>query len=110
LEIDRKGAGGRAAGRACGDHDLPSAAAGARIEIGQEGLSELLSMFRIAAVDEDVFRAALLSPAPDFEDAVSAAAAQSAGFGPIVARSAKSFPGAAPRVVAPEIAAALLAG
>ncbi len=51
----------------------------------------LLEVFGIAAVSEDVLRGALALDWPDFEDAVTAAAARAAGCHAIVTRDPKGF-------------------
>ena len=73
-------------------------------------ISSLLQVFRVAAVDGNVLRDALQFEAQDFEDAVSAAAAQAAGCEAIVTRDPKGFRTAGLPVLTPEAAAPLLAG
>lgn len=72
-------------------------------------IAALLRVFAVAAVDGAVLRQALQFSWPDFEDSVTAAAAQSAGCDAIVTRDPRGFPGSPVRVLLPEVAAALLA-
>jgi predicted nucleic acid-binding protein len=74
----------------------------------QRIVHDLLKVFRIAPVDESVARAALRLGWADFEDAVTAAAAQAAGCEWIVTRDPRGFAGAPVDVLPPEAAAALL--
>ncbi len=69
----------------------------------------LLGAFGIARVDQAVLGQALQLGWPDFEDAVTAAAALAAGCDMIVTRDPRGFPHSPVRVVAPETAAALIA-
>jgi len=71
-------------------------------------LSAVLSAFRVAAVDHDVVQAALQLPVADFEDAVAAAAARSAGCECIVTRDPKGFRGSPVRSLTPEAVVPLL--
>ena len=71
-------------------------------------VSAMLRVFRVALVDTVVIQHALELPLPDFEDAVTAAAAQLAGCDYIVSRDPKGFRGSALRCVTPETAAPLL--
>ena len=71
-------------------------------------LSAVLSVFRVAAVDHDVVQQALQSPASDFEYAVAAAAARSAGCECIVTRAPKGFRGSPVRSLTPEAVVPLL--
>ncbi|MGA3039826.1 MAG: PIN domain-containing protein [Bryobacteraceae bacterium] len=75
----------------------------------KQALSMLLRVFGVAMVDEGVIRGAFELRAPDFEDSVTAAAAQLAGCELIVTRDPKGFRGASIRVLAPEAAAPILA-
>jgi predicted nucleic acid-binding protein len=65
-------------------------------------------VFGIASVDGPVLQEALGLPCPDFEDAVTAAAAKLAGCDVIVTRDPKGFRGAPVRALTPEEAAPLL--
>jgi predicted nucleic acid-binding protein len=62
----------------------------------------MLRMFRVAAVDGIVLEQALRLPLGDFEDAVTAAAAQVCGCDFIVTRDPKGFRGSPVRALAPE--------
>jgi hypothetical protein len=69
---------------------------------------DLVSVFRVAAVDQMVIRRAADLDWPDFEDAVSAACAASAKCDAIVTRDPAGFVGATLPVVDPAAALALL--
>jgi predicted nucleic acid-binding protein len=69
-------------------------------------MGQLLRLFAVAAVDQSVITAAIHVDANDFEDAVTAAAAQAAGCELLVTRDPKGFRGSHIRVVAPEQLAA----
>jgi predicted nucleic acid-binding protein len=62
----------------------------------------ILSVFAVAAVDDAVIREALQSSSPDFENAVTAAAARLAGCEYIVTRDPKGFRGSPVRCLTPE--------
>jgi predicted nucleic acid-binding protein len=68
----------------------------------------LLSVFGVAAIDRIVIQEALDLPCADFEDAVSAAAARSAGCDLIVTRDPKGFRGSRVAVLSPEAALPLI--
>ena len=68
----------------------------------------LLSVFEVAPVDEAVMRSALALGFPDFEDAVTAAAAQRARCAAIVTRNPRDFRKSPVRVLTPAEAAAWL--
>ena len=72
-------------------------------------VAAILRVFGIAAVDADVVRQALALPWPDFEDSVTASAADSAGCDAIVTRDPRGFPDSPVRVLTPEAARALWA-
>jgi predicted nucleic acid-binding protein len=72
-------------------------------------VSTILKVFRVAPVTGDVIQEALDMPAPDFEDAVTAAAARSSGCDLIVTRDPRGFRGSPVRVLTPETAVPLLA-
>jgi len=72
-------------------------------------LSRLLRVFAVAAVDQAAIQDARQSRAEDFEDAVSAAAARSAGCDWIVTRDPKGFASSKPPAVTPQAALALIA-
>jgi predicted nucleic acid-binding protein len=65
-------------------------------------IASLLSVFGVAAIDRIVIQEALDLPCADFEDAVSAAAAHSAGCDLIVTRDPKGFRGSRVAVLSPE--------
>lgn len=68
----------------------------------------LLRVFRVAAVDQAVIVEALSLPFADFEDAVTAAAAQAAGCDFIATRDPKGFRGSPVTALAPEAITPLL--
>jgi predicted nucleic acid-binding protein len=71
-------------------------------------ISAMLRVFGVATVDAAVIQVALELPLSDFEDAVTAAAAQFAGCDYIVTRDPKGFRGCEIRCLIPEAAAPLL--
>ncbi len=71
-------------------------------------VSAILRVFGVAAVDAAVLQEALELPWPDFEDAVTAAAARAAGCEFIVTRDPKGFRGSPVRSLTPEAATPLL--
>jgi predicted nucleic acid-binding protein len=73
-------------------------------------VSALLRVFGVAAVSGAVVQEALQSPLPDFEDAVTAAAARLAGCQCIVTRDPKGFRGSPVRSLTPEAIIPLLNG
>ena len=76
--------------------------------MARETTRELLSVFGVAAVDEQVVQAALALDWADFEDAVTAAAAHRSRCAAIVTRNPHDFKGSPVRVLAPAEAAAWL--
>jgi predicted nucleic acid-binding protein len=74
----------------------------------RQAVAAVLRVFDVATVDAQVLRAALNSPSRDFEDAVTAAAAQWAGCDYIVTRDPKGFRESPVPALTPESAAALL--
>ena len=72
-------------------------------------LSAILRVFGVAMVDERVILSALEMQSPDFEDSVTAAAAELAECDFIVTRDPKRFRGSPVQALAPEAAARLLA-
>lgn len=74
----------------------------------KRAIASLLSVFGVAAVDRAVIQEALDLPCADFEDAVSAAAAHSAGCDLIVTRDPKGFRGSRVAVLSPEAALPLI--
>jgi len=71
-------------------------------------VSSILRVFGVAGVDGAVVREALELALPDFEDAVTAAAARSAGCECIVTRHPKGFRGSPVRALTPEAVLPLL--
>jgi predicted nucleic acid-binding protein len=71
-------------------------------------ISEILRVFRVAAVDGSVIEEALRLSLADFEDAVTAAAARVSECNYIVTRDPKGFRGSPVRPLAPEAALPLL--
>lgn len=78
-------------------------AAGAKRAIGA-----ILRVFRVAAVNEAVIQEAMRLSLPDFEDAVTAAAAQESDCVYLVTRDPKGFRGSPVRHVTPETLTALI--
>jgi predicted nucleic acid-binding protein len=74
----------------------------------RQTISTVLRVFGVAVVDGRVIQLALELPLSDFEDAVTAAAAQFAGCDYIVTRDPKGFRGCGIRSLMPEAAAPLL--
>lgn len=73
-------------------------------------LASLIAVFGVAAVDEPVVRRAVALDWRDFEDAVSAAAAERSGCDAIVTRDPSGFRGCSLPVLSAETAVALLDG
>jgi len=71
-------------------------------------LASILRALTVAAVDESVIAEALQLPCPDFEDAVTAAAAWGAGCDCIVTRDPVGFRGSPVRTFTPEAVHPLL--
>jgi len=71
-------------------------------------ISSILAVFEIAAIDEVVIHEALQLSCPDFEDAVTAAAARMARCDYIVTREPKGFQSSPIRSLTPEGVAPLL--
>ena len=71
-------------------------------------ISAILTVFGVAAVDGAEVQEALQLPFSDFEDAVTAAAARSAGCECIVTRDPKGFRGSPVRSLTPEALLPLL--
>jgi predicted nucleic acid-binding protein len=76
--------------------------------VAAETTAALLSVFNVAPVDETVLGEALALDWPDFEDAVTAAAARRAKCHAIVTRHTADFARSPVRVLTPEQAAAWL--
>jgi len=87
-------------------HYLNAKAAGKKM--AAETTEALLSVFDVAGVDEAVLRSALSLDWKDFEDAVTAAAAQRARCSAIVTRNVADFRKSPVRVLAPIEAATWL--
>lgn len=64
-------------------------------------LHDVLRVFRVAAVDQDVIQAALILDWNDFEDTVQATAAKTAGAAYLVTRNESDFSGGPIPVVHP---------
>lgn len=71
-------------------------------------LTSLLSVFAVAPVDGHVLVEALTSTSPDFEDAVTAAAARRAQCSFIVTRDPRGYKGSIVKAVAPATANAFV--
>ena len=71
-------------------------------------VTAMLRVFGVAAVDGSVIQEALELAGPDFEDAVTAAAARQAGCDFIVTRDPKGFRECSVRCLAPEAAVPLI--
>jgi predicted nucleic acid-binding protein len=65
-------------------------------------ISAILTVFAVAPVNGAVIQQAMQLPSPDFEDAVTAAAALLAGCDYIVTRDPKGFRGSPVRTLTPE--------
>jgi predicted nucleic acid-binding protein len=87
-------------------HYLAERARGRRF--ARQTVVDLLTVFRVAAVNEQVVRRAVDLEWPDFEDAVSASCALVAKCHAIVTRDPKGFAGATPPVLDPAAALSLL--
>lgn len=87
-------------------HYLNTKAVGARS--ARDTTDALLSVFEVAPVDEAVMRSALALGFRDFEDAVTAAAAQRARCAAIITRNPRDFRKSPVRVLTPAEAAAWL--
>lgn len=85
-------------------HYLNARAVGAKA--ARETTEAILTVFGVAAVDERVVRAAIALGFRDFEDAVTAAAAQRARCSAIVTRNPRDFRASPVRVLTPAEAAA----
>ncbi len=76
--------------------------------LARDTTESLLSVFSVAMVDEGVLQTAAAFGWADFEDAVTAAAAQRAKCGAIITSNTKDFAKSPVRVLAPAEAAAWL--
>lgn len=88
-------------------HYLNTRAVGS--QMAHETTEALLSVFDVAGVDNTVLNAALALKWPDFEDAVTAAAARRAKCDALLTRNPRDFKGSVVRVLTPSEAAAWLA-
>ena len=79
-------------------------------EFARQAIGALMSVFRVAPIDENVLRRALALNWPDFEDSVCAAAAEACDCHAIVTRDPRGFAGSRVRVIDAATAAALLGG
>jgi predicted nucleic acid-binding protein len=68
-------------------------------EQAASGVSDLMTLFDVIAVDRIVLHSALSRSWPDFEDAVQDAAAELCGIATIVTRDASGFSRSARRIV-----------
>jgi len=75
--------------------------------VARNTVESILQVLDVAAVDMQVLRRALQFGWVDFEDAVTAAAAESTKCEAIVSRDPKGFPRSPVRVLSPEAAAPL---
>ena len=87
-------------------HYLTARAVGERV--ARETTDGLLSVLEVATVDESVLRTALGLGWKDFEDAVTAAAAQRARCSAVITRNPADFKRSPVKVMAPAEAAAWL--
>ena len=78
------------------------------IALAKRTVVAMLSVFEVAAVDGKAIQKALQLECPDFEDAVTAAAAELADCDYIVTRDARGFRGSRIRCLTPEAAMPLL--
>ena len=79
-----------------------------RRPFAQRAVADLLSVFRVAPLDEAVLRRALALAWPDFEDAVCAVAAAAARCSALVTRDPDGFRDAPIPILSPAAALALL--
>lgn len=75
---------------------------------GKRAIQMILQVLTVAAVDQNIIARALAFPMTDFEDAVTAAAAQAAGCDFIATRDPKGFRGSPVMALAPESIVPLL--
>jgi predicted nucleic acid-binding protein len=74
----------------------------------RRAVGELLTLFDVAAVDEPVLRRATALDLADFEDAVTAAAAEADGCDAVVTRDPRGFTGSPVEAIDPSLALAAL--
>jgi predicted nucleic acid-binding protein len=77
-------------------------------EFAREVVSDLVTVFGVAPVDQTVVQRALALAWPDFEDAVCVAAAEAAACELVITRDPSGFPDSPVAVVQPATALALL--
>ncbi len=70
----------------------------------RDGVERLIRVFRVAPVNDDVVRRALVFAWSDFEDAVCAAAAEASGCDALVTRDPDGYPNAPLPVIDPAAA------
>jgi len=78
--------------------------------VGERTLNAILRVLGVAPVDSKVLQNAIALAWPDFEDAVTAAAAAQAGCDLIVTRDPRGFPHSPVTALPPEAAVAFLRG
>jgi predicted nucleic acid-binding protein len=71
-------------------------------------VADVLTVFRVAAVDAIILQRAVAAAGPDFEDAVAAAAAEASGCTAVVTRDPRGFAKANLAVINPTTAVAVL--
>ena len=95
-------------------HAFPTFFYIARRDIGsrraQLAVANLARIFRVARIDDAVIARALTLDLTDFEDAVTAAAAESAGCELIATRDPRGFIGSPVKALSPELALASFVG
>ena len=74
----------------------------------RQTITDILRVFGVAPVTTEIIQEALQLAWPDFEDAVTAAAARLARCDAIITRDPREFPRSPIRVLSPQAAAALL--
>ena len=79
-------------------------------EAARAVVRDLLSVFAVAPVDQAALRRAALLDCPDFEDAVSAAAAEASACDAVVTRDRDGFAGSPIEPIDPLVAVAMLTG
>ncbi len=91
-------------------HAFPTYFYVARKDVGgtraRQMVANLARMFRVAPIDDDVIARSLTLGFADFEDAVTAAAAEAARCELIVTRDLRGFAGSPVKAVTPELALA----
>ena len=87
-------------------HYLNAKSAGVRM--ATDTTEAMLTVFEVAPIDEAVLLRAVALKWPDFEDAVTAAAARRAKCDAVVTRNPRDFKGAPIRILTPSETAAVL--